>query len=491
MTPIVIVGAGPTGLICAIELQKRGHQVRVIDQKEGPSTHSKALALHSHTLEIFDQMDIVDHFLHVGKRVGHLTFHNQNQRFNFQLAPIDTPYPFVLIVPQSETEKILIRELELLGGKVEWQTKLVDLKRIEKDGNQSEITYSWLIGADGAHSRVRSSLKLPFKGCKLLETFLLADITTKEPHGFDAPNIFLNKQGISVIFPLPDSCKYRVIFPMREAIELENLEQRDLEELALDRGITKGLHIERVDWISKFQIQRRQSHALKVGNIFLAGDAAHIHSPMGGQGMNTSIQDGYNLCWKLDLVISERAQAKLLDTYASERLPIAKKVLRATTLATRLLLVGSWVSKFTFFIMKHLVGHKRIAKKITLGLSEIELEYPTSSLVVAGTKSAGPKVGKRAPDVQLASGRLFDYFKEGGFLVLLFKKSAEDLDHLCEKYGQSVRIVVLEENAFAKKYAAESNALYVIRPDGYIGFKSNQVKLAQLDGYFLNFLLPL
>ncbi len=479
---ILIVGAGPTGLTAALELSKRGHTVRIIDKKKGPSNESKALAIQARTLEILDQMGIVDDFLEEGDQKQGVLFHLNKHEASVQLPKLDTPYPFVLSIPQSRSERILIDHLKI---EVEWETELIhiDNERCllrDKKGKEEWVKPAWLIGCDGGKSLVRQAKQIPFEGSELPATFALADMKAKTSLDSNFFHVFFHKRNVAVLFPFPDNT-YRMVFltKTKEERDLENYTAGFIED-AFDKRYPYSDFVPRKpSWVSIFSIHDRAAKHLRKGNTFLAGDAAHIHSPIGGQGMNTSIQDAYNLSWKLDLVIRGIATDSLLDSYEQERLPIIHNLLKQTTRATRLVMLARPLLVFNLL--------KMLYKKIAHGISQLGVNYCHSPIVSQpkrDRKWKGPKPGMRAPYGHTANGTsLFSYFRAQKHVIFLFQENEEFVQTIKKNYGKWVDIYVIFGDEVKNKYAAKPESLYLIRPDGYVGYRSLHYQPAELLDY--------
>jgi len=348
-TNVLIVGAGPTGLTMACELLRRGIRCRLIDKEDAPSQTSKALAVHSRTLEVFEDMGIIEQLLARGLRATDVNVYDGSERLlHLSLQHLKVPYPYVLSVPQSETERQLTTLLHSLGGEVERSQELTDVQQegdrviavanhISQDTEiAEEITADWLIGCDGARSQVRKALGIEFEGSTYEEDFLLADVDLDWNRTQDKLHIWLHQDGPFAAIPLPKSQHWRLIAGI--AAEEDEVETAvDLfQQLMIERTGDTTTTISNPIWLSNFKIHRRIVNQYREGRVFLAGDAAHIHSPVGGQGMNVGIQDAYNLAWKLTLVVKNQAPTALLNTYEAERRPIAKSVLAATHALTKL-----------------------------------------------------------------------------------------------------------------------------------------------------------
>lgn len=497
MTDVLIVGAGPSGLALAHELNRRSISFRIIDEKEGPSTHSKALAIQPRTLEIFEKMGVLEPFLDKGLKVDEVVYHWKKKSLSLSLKKIPSPYPFILTLPQAETEQILIQHLPT---QIEWKTRLIDIIEnralIERPSGKREIVETkWIVGCDGAHSTIRHLLHLSFKGARFPETFLLADIEA-DTVPLSSPHFYISRKGFAVLFPFPKPQQLRLIFPLTPQMEKSEVSATLLTDWMKERGFNDPLIIKNILWSSTFQIHRRVTSHFRKENVFLVGDAAHIHSPAGGQGMNTSIQDAFNLGWKLALVIRGVSDQTLLDSYEKERLPIAKQVLKATTLATKFVtFFQKREARLFYWFLRFLFRSQRRVKKIGQMMSEITLHYKTSPLnrTVARDKNwkKGPKPGERAPDCTLSSGtRLYSLLKSPNFVMLLFADHADFAQAMREHYQGLIDVQIVKGEEVKSVYAAQPDTLYLIRPDGYICYRSKSFKKSEVVAYLLTLFKP-
>lgn len=484
MNQALIVGAGPTGLVLALALLQRGISVRIIDEKEGPSIHSKAFGIHARTLEIFAKLGVITSFLEKGTQVNSIIFHRGAKEYIFHLEEkylSDTPYPFVLMLPQSETEQILIEAIVKLGGRVEWKTKLLSLKEnLAALSTTENVPFDWLFGCDGGKSLVRHLVKLPFEGIELAENFLIVDVEGKANVDKLSAHFFFSKQGLMGLIPLRPALN-RLIFPLKanEKIE-ENLQSIQFQ---LEKRGKDCLKLEKIKWFSYFTIHRRMVRTVRVGNCFLAGDAAHIHSPAGGQGMNTGIQDAFNLAWKVAQIIQGISPAHLIESYEQERLPIAKKVLKGTTLFTKFLAFVQKTGLFSLFFFVFFTIKKIAGRKLTRGLTELSVAYNKNSFIKKSLLDffwCGPKSGERAPDVVLENGEhFFNYLNKTQAIVLLFEER-----EIIKNRG--FETLVLKDARLMKAYHARKDSLYFIRPDGVIGYRAQKFNKKELEKYLLS-----
>ena len=553
-TDILVVGAGPVGLTAACELHRHGTACRLIDADDGPTPphESRALAIWERTLEVFQAVGVVDRLVARGKPIRAMNVYEGGERLariGLDLPDEETPYPFVLSLPQGETQRALIERLEGLGGRVEWGTRLTAL--VQDDGGvtvtvagpdrrESSVRARWLVGCDGARSVVRRQLGLAFEGADYEEPFLLADVPIAWDRPADEAHVLLSPGGgAAAAFPLPEPGRWRLI-DATGAVETDDCGRivarfRDL----LRAGGQPDAEVGEAAWAASFRIHRRIVDRLRVDRCFLAGDAAHIHSPIGGQGMNVGIQDAYNLAWKLSLVTRGRAREALLDSYHDERHPVALQLLKGTDLATRLVTVRGELSRFLRDRLLALVGELAFARRrIAHGLSELGVAYRGSPAV--GEDHAGllhsvlphshgpglrdhldfasaPHPGDRAPDVILAAdgaggpSRLFDLLSGPPHTLLLFggdPGSGRDAtvaavgELLSGQYAELVRpwlvlrgdatpatprwggaVLRDPDAALHRRYGAGSPCLYLIRPDGYIGYRAQPPDAGKLRAY--------
>jgi 2-polyprenyl-6-methoxyphenol hydroxylase-like FAD-dependent oxidoreductase len=343
---VLIVGAGPVGLTMAVELMRHGVACRIVDKAAERTDKSKALVLWPRTLELLDRAGAVDPFITAGIRVvrGRI-FANREPLAELRLEGVPTPYPFALMLPQSETERLLDAHLRRLGAAVERSVELRDFTARDRgvsahlqhrDGRIETAESGWLLGCDGAHSAVRHGLGMDFSGDALPIDWLLADVRIDGPLEPAVLRLDWHASGILAFFPIgPD--RFRVIADGGPAIGERPRDPTlaDVQQVVDERG-PGGLRIHDPVWLSGFRINERKVDAYRRGRVFLAGDAAHIHSPAGGQGMNTGMQDAFNLAWKLALVVRGRGGEALLDSYSRERSAVGDEVLRNAGAMTRL-----------------------------------------------------------------------------------------------------------------------------------------------------------
>jgi 2-polyprenyl-6-methoxyphenol hydroxylase-like FAD-dependent oxidoreductase len=435
--------------------------------------YSQSLGLQARTLEIFENMGIIAPFLQEGIITRKLTFHQGKKKKTFPVIGIPSPYPFLLIIPQSQTEKILWEHFTKLGGKVEWNTEFVGYAdgkaSLLSDEQREELAIKWIAGCDGAHSQVRRSAHIPFTGMQFPEAFFLTDVRLSPPLE-EGGHIFFSTMGFTLTIPYDTQGTARVIFPVEKEFPLENLQEKLQErEWSLENKITHNY------WHSLFTIHRRIALPFWKGSFLLLGDAAHIHSPAGGQGMNTGIQDAVNLAWKLALILKQKAHPNLLLSYCQEREVVAKKVLRATTLFTQVILaLGKKAPSFIFWLLNFVLS--RFSAPIFYNVSQVGICYTKSPLTHSPLRDffwKGPRAGARAPEIAPTTS----------FLLLLFKENPSFSQLLEQNYG--IKTLVIQDAHKKALYKAQESSLYLIRPDGYIGYRAKRYQEKEVINYLL------
>ena len=402
----------------ALELTRHGVPCRIIDKLPHASTTSKALAIHSRTLEVFEQIGLIEEALALGLKEHGMNVYADGQRIiHMSFDELNAPYPFILDLPQNQTEQLLGARLEQMGVHVERQVELLDFSQDEQavtatlrhaDGHTETITTSWLIGCDGAHSAVRHTLNIPFSGSAYPEAFALADVRLDWPLPESEMQIFIRQEGLLAVFPMRGG-RYRIIVETAAEAGDETLPDPTLEDIQgyLNRFAPAGTTASDPAWLGAFRTHLRHAAHTRQGRAFLVGDAAHIHSPAGGQGMNTGLQDAYNLGWKLALVQSGQAHAALLDTYETERQPVADSVLHTSDLLLKMATLRSPITQqIRNRLLPLLVQQDVIQQRMTAQIAELSINYRKSPIVAEHLHShfshghliGGPRAGDRAPD---------------------------------------------------------------------------------------------
>jgi 2-polyprenyl-6-methoxyphenol hydroxylase-like FAD-dependent oxidoreductase len=480
---VLIVGAGPVGLVMAIELARYGVAVRIIDKQPQRTDKSKALVVWSRSLEVLARAGCSSGLVDAGYKVSSLNISaNGKSIAHVSLEGLPTPFNYGLMIPQSDTERVLDEFLNSLGVKVERTIELTRftasddkvVSTLRHDNGTEEISEtSWLIGCDGAHSTVRHQLGMEFHGETSLVNWILADIHLENHPRAPEVNVIWHSDGILVIFPIAED-RYRVIADVGEAPEnAKPPAEPTLEDVQaiLDRRFPGGARATNPIWLSSFRINERKVTDYRAGRVFLAGDAAHVHSPAGGQGMNTGMQDACNLAWKLALVVRGIGSESLLDSYSAERSPIAEQVLKVTARVTSMAtLTGKVKQSLRNHAAALVLGVPVVRKFAADAAAEISIGYPHSPLNAHGGYR-NPLPGYRAP-IRATEPPV------GAGNRPLFALLAEP-DGMPSNFPE--RYVNLLEPRLHEPY--HPGGMWLIRPDGYTALSAKAGDWKAVTGY--------
>ncbi|MFI6904666.1 FAD-dependent monooxygenase [Nonomuraea sp. NPDC050394] len=527
-TRALVVGAGPVGLTMAAELRRHGAACRIIDSLPKPTGWAKAVGVQPRTLEVWEQMGVVREAIAAGVWLrGQVQFTDGVAGDPYELRVPDGTYGF-LALPQYEVERILTEHLARLGTEVERGVELrsftqdtdgVSATLALSDGSERTVRADYLVGCDGAHSVVRHGLGLGFEGDRFPEEYMLGDVEVdwSMPAGYalrflaEAPD---GGRDLLVCVPLPGDNRYRLSMLAPEHLRRDARPDHGIVtdrpgpglaqiQEVVDRLVPGKPAVGNLRWSSLFGISHRLVDRYGAGRAFVCGDAAHIHPPTGAQGANTGMQDAYNLAWKLALALRGAAAPGLLATYDAERRPVGEEVVGRTVRHARTQSLGDPGES----------GPTRLARE-----GQLLVAYPGSPLSgeapdPPGAPAGGPRPGERAPDArgltQEGLGfplRLFDLLKGPGHTLILYADAASGLDDaetLATRLAGLVRVHVVlapgapppapgaqvlrdATGAFRDRYATGPSAAYLIRPDGYVGFRARPMDLAAVTAHLRN-----
>ena len=554
-TQVLVVGAGPTGLLLACELARHGCSVHVVEKRAARSRTSKALAVHARTLEVWEDMGVLAEALRRGRRVYGMNLYAGAKRLaHVSLDELESPYPFVLVLPQSETEAILEARAQELGVSVEREAELLVLSQdadgvhctVRRGAGGEQVQASYVVGCDGAHSTVRSELGIEFRGVDVSASFVFADARLEGELADDEVHTWFAPAGPSLCIPLPTPGMWRVIVALPDGEERDGEPELSWIEATLRERTTRDLRLSGAIWRSGFDVRQRKVDRYRAGRVFLAGDAAHCHSPIGGQGMNTGLQDAYNLAWKLALVARGEGTDALLDSYGAEREPVATELLRLTERGTRVVTLRNPIAQaLRNQVGSFLTGLDVVQQRLARQVGELSVNYRRSPLVGEhrcsvlqadlrhtpdsekpslwdwGDFAAGPRPGERVPDALYETPRgehrLYELLQGTTHVLLLFDGAADTpegyvglkalVSQVQGRCGARVRTRIVVPHAEApevlgaedvvldsagllhRAFRAGAECLYLIRPDGYLAYRAQPVEpvllLAFLDKVFV------
>jgi 2-polyprenyl-6-methoxyphenol hydroxylase-like FAD-dependent oxidoreductase len=536
MIDVLIVGAGPTGLVAALELARRGITFRLIEKTTQRSPHSRALALHARTLEILELLSVqlADTFVRAGYTSPGASLSLGNNTIVTDFSRLDTNYPYILFVPQAETEALLEAHLTSSGHAIERGVELkvvlqgpdeVTVQLQDVDGQVEEVTARYVLGCDGAHSTTRHAIGLPFLGKGYPWMAFLGDVKLESTAGKNGLSQFSNERGLAILLPFQDGyvrvvtidTAYQNSFA-REDLTLDEL------QASMNAIIPVSTYARDPRWLTRWSAQLRQVPRYRVGRVFVAGDAAHIHSPAGGQGLNTGVQDAYNVAWKLALVLRGQAPESLLDTYHLERYPVGQQVMRSSDSLLRSSLAHKTLMStgrnFAIKVLMPLLPRPHVSGENLSGLG-ISYHHRSrrSSLLKLLAGQQARQAGDRVPDLELRpapltaetsmSVRLYDLLRQAPYSLFIaiapqwFERDRQHIMRLLENLkpylGGTIRPYAVFEQGpeaiahelpvttlldfkqqFQHKLGTSHGSIMLVRPDGYVALhvpKLNQEHL--------------
>jgi 2-polyprenyl-6-methoxyphenol hydroxylase-like FAD-dependent oxidoreductase len=499
---VLVVGAGPTGLLLALFLARLGVRARIIDKTDAPGTTSRALAVQARTLELYRQIDLADEVVRRGLILPAVNLWRRGERAGrVELGAVGrglSPFPFGVIFPQDEHERLLVERLEAAGVRVERRTEVtaiepgasgVVVREKRPDGSVATSQAKFVAGCDGARSVVRGATGATFAGGTYEHLFYVADVVARGATVNGELHIMLDDAGFLGLFPLAGENRARLVGTIRAGENADTIGWDQIDRRPIERA---GLEIERVNWFSTYHVHHRVADHFRFGRIFLLGDAAHVHSPVGGQGMNTGLGDAVNLAWKLAAVLRGHANEDLLDTYEPERIAFARRLVATTD---RIFQAASSDSHLAGIVRTQVVppivsriSHTKLGRRLFFRiLSQTGIEYRASTW--SAGRAGGIHGGDRLPWVEPAREGEADNFtplRSLDWQVHFYGAAPEDLRPRCDQRG--VPLHVFPFDPAAKAAGLRDDAAYLVRPDGYIaaifGAGSAAVELAKyLDAH--------
>jgi 2-polyprenyl-6-methoxyphenol hydroxylase-like FAD-dependent oxidoreductase len=490
---VLVVGAGPTGLVLAAELLARGISVRIIDQGDGVALQTRAIGIHARTLEVLDMMGLAERFIERGQVVRHFRFYSEGRCLvSLEFGRCGSRFGILLDLPQDQTEGLLRARITELGGVVEDGAELTGLTiggntvtaAVRGPGGQAEtITAGYVVGCDGAHSRVRSELGLTFHGHPYPQDWLLADVRLDWDLREDTTHAFFRPDGLPVIFFPMREHRWRLTLPFagsrgRQAPTLEEIQQ------LTDQRAPRPVTVSDPTWLANFRCHRRSASAYRRGRVLLAGDAVHIHTPAGGQGMNTGITDAHNLGWKLALVASGRAPGSLLDSYGAERRPVAEDVLKLTHALVHYGTMSHPVKRRVRDIVVPALGRSPvIQRRAARRLSHVYVSYPPGPLARRDRGRGAPRAGQRMPDIGVRAGgvdtTLYSVLRGGRHVLVVpaAHTARVQSDGWLRPYREDLDIVTPAPGDH------DTGPVVLIRPDGHVAARGRPGRMEAVTGY--------
>jgi len=492
-TQVLIAGAGPTGLALALWLTKLGVRVRIVDKAAEPGTTSRALVVQARILEQYDQIGIAKEMVAQGRPMDAANMWIAGRRaVRVAFGDIGkgiSPFPFVLVYPQDAHEKFLEAKLEEMGVKVERRTEVagfdqgadsVRARLRRADGAEEVVEAAYIAGCDGAHSIVRETVRAGFPGGTYDHQFYVADVAATGKVMNREVNIAFDGADFLLVFPLVGPGHARLVGTVKDAsIEKgKTLEWSDVSTSVVER---MGVTVEKVNWFSTYRVHHRVANTFRVQRAFLVGDAAHIHSPVGGQGMNTGIGDAINLAWKIAWVLQGGADSKVLDTYECERRAFAERLVATTDRVFSFVMRNGPVARFVRLHVAPLVlrafTSTRMGKRLmfrTVSQTNVNYRGCALSAGVAGKVHGGD----RLPWVQLDAsqdgcGDNFEPLRSLAWQIHVYGERTAQLTRYCE--ARKFALHVFAWRPAMERAGLARNAIYLVRPDGYVASASRKL----------------
>lgn len=496
---VLIVGAGPTGLAMAVGLERKGIPFRIIDKAGGPGEESRAMVVHARTLELYDQHGLAGEMIEKGIIADSVAIFNDGSRrgkINFgNIGKGLSRFPFVLSLPQDVHERIVICYLQRKNIEVEWNRELVyyeetegGIKAVISDGDGLEtLEAGFLCGCDGPGSSVRKQMGYDFPGGTYEEVFFVADVMSDSRAC--GVQVHMSKEGFALVLPVRTSGSLRIIglVPGQPVQSKENARYKDVSDYVENHT---GIEAETVNWFSTYKVHHRISEHFRKGRVFIAGDAAHIHSPAGGQGMNTGIGDAMNLSWKLARVIEGKMDAEILASYEEERIPFARLLVRTTDQVFKGMIADKPVSDalrslFMPALVSGLARLGAVRRAMFRLVSQIHIEYEDSML--SRGRAGKVKSGDRLPWVKYGDSDNYAPLEGAEFHYQMYGQTSAEMRRFLQK--SSFELYEFNLTAAVKKAGINKNTVMLIRPDGHIAVISddnNVERFFEYEKIFMN-----
>ena len=496
-TDVLIIGAGPTGLVLALWLARLGVRVRIVDKTAEPGTTSRALAVQARTLELYQQLDLTEAVVAKGHRVPAVNLWVKGEavaRLPFERVGSNlTPYPFLHIFPQDQHERLLIERLGAFGVEVERRTELINFADRENGitarlrgpgGQQVDCEAKYIAGCDGARSTVREAIGTGFPGGTYRQVFYVADVEAAGPAANGELHVDLDEADFLGVFPLAGEGKARLIGTVRDerADRADTLTFKDVSDRAINH---LKVQVNKVNWFSTYHVHHRVTQHFRKGRAFLLGDAAHIHSPAGGQGMNTGIGDAINLAWKLAAVIAGRAPDKLLDSYEAERIGFARRLVATTdrvfSFATSEGRLADFLrTRVAPLLIPRVIAFEPVREFMFRTVSQIMLNYRNGPLS-RGT-AGHVHGGDRLPWARVDGADNFATLATLDWQVHVYGAAKAELAAWCA--AQNVPLHVFDWRPAHEMAGLGRDALYLLRPDTYVALADGAGAADVLERYF-------
>jgi 2-polyprenyl-6-methoxyphenol hydroxylase-like FAD-dependent oxidoreductase len=494
---VLIIGAGPTGLVLALWLTKLGVTVRIVDRTAEPGTTSRALAVQARTLELYLQLDLTEAVVAKGHKVPAVNLWVKGEaaaRLGFETVGSGlTPYPFLKIFPQDQHERLLVERLQALGVSVERQTELISFSFSENavaarlrgpDGQERHCEARYIAGCDGARSIVRDTIGTGFPGGTYRQMFYVADVEANGPALNGELHIDLDEADFLAVFPLAGEGRARLIGTVRDA-RADRADTLAFEDVS-DRAINNlKVQVRTVNWFSTYHVHHRVTDHFRKGRAFLLGDAAHIHSPAGGQGMNTGIGDAINLAWKLAAVLAGRAGDNLLDSYEAERIGFARRLVATTDRVFSFATAEGPVADFLRtrvapVLFPRAVSFEAVREFMFRTVSQTALNYRHGPL----SRGTAGRVqgGDRLPWVPVEAADNFASLAWMGWQVHVYGWASAELSAWCAARNLPLHIFGWQTEYETAGLARD--ALYLLRPDTYVALADGNGAASTLERYF-------